>query len=188
MARVGSSRRMGSFRSISQKARRQTSWTAGPGTTVQRTASGTVLFGTGLVPLVEGLTITRMRGELLLFLSAATTALDGYIGAIGIQLVSDEAFAAGVASMPTPIDDIDYEEWIWYQTFSIKAAGAMVGGASTDLDHPNALSAVARFTIDSRVQRKFPVGKTLVAVLEATETGGATLNVDLILRTLVTLP
>ena len=126
----GRARSFSSRGSTNRTPRRQTSWTAGPGTTVTRSASGSSLYTLSLVPLVEGLTITRIRGEFLVYLLSATTPADGYIGAVGMMIVPDEAAAAGVASVPTPIDDIDHEEWLWYQTFSVKASATIDGTAT----------------------------------------------------------
>ena len=177
--RARSSNRQGFSRSTQ---RRQTSWTSGPQGQVTRTTSGSTLFPLGLVPLLEGLTITRMRGELLVFLTSADGVNTGYDGAVGIGLVSDEAFAAGVASMPTPIDDIDYEEWIWFQLFHARAPLAITAAASV------VGPAFGRYSIDNKAMRKFPVGKTLVAVLEVTEVASAGITAVLDVRTLVTLP
>jgi len=175
--------RQRAYSSSHRAARRQTSWTAAPGGTVVRTGSGSTLFVTGLVPLVEGLTITRIRGEFLCWLSTAAASADQYVGGVGIMLVPDEAFAAGVASVPTPIDDIDYEEWMWYDSFCLTAA---IGAIATDEpSYPG--TQFKRIQIDSKSMRKFPVGKTMCAVVEVTETGAATFNACLQARTLVIL-
>ena len=180
---------------VSQASKRQTSWTAGPGSGGGQAeqlilgATGSGIWGTAIVPLVEGLTIVRMRGELLVYLTLAAAVNEGVVGAAGILLVSDEAFAAGVASIPTPLDDVDFDEWIWYKTFSLKAASVIAGGASTDADHMLSVSAAARFEIDSKAMRKFPVGKSLVAVMEVIEQGtGASITANIQTRTLVKLP
>ena len=186
---------MGRARSFPSRAglpqrtqRRQTSWTAGPGGVVTQSATGSALFPFLLVPLLEGLTITRMRGELLLYLTSAASANDGFDGAVGIGLVSDEAAAVGITAVPTPIDDIDFEEWIWFQMFSLRSASFLADAAATDRDIPSAVSAVARIPIDNKAMRKFPVGKSLVGVIESAETGTAGITAFLSIRSLVTLP
>ncbi len=191
MGRVGSFTPRG--RSFTRAPRRQSSWTAGPGGgtgaehTIGASSSSTSLWSTGLIPLEEGLTIVRIRGELLAFLTAATAALDGFVCGFGITLVSDEAFAAGAASIPSPIDDIDYDEWMYYTTFSLKASAIIAGGAAEDHDSMLAVTAAKRIEIDNKAMRKFPVGKTMVALLEVQEIGTAVVSADLDIRTLVKL-
>ena len=192
MAHVRSGVRRG--RSFSSAPRRQTSWTAGPGDgtisdhTVSLSTGSKAIWSTGLVPLVEGLTIGRIRGELLVYLKSATAQVDGFVGAAGILLVSDEAFAAGVASIPGPITDLDFNDWMWFQMFSIKSGGAIAAAAATDEDQINATVAAARYPIDSKAMRKFPVGKVMVGVIEVLESLNATMDADIALRTLVFLP
>ncbi len=151
---------------------------------MQLSSSIGVLFPTGIVPLVEGLTITRIRGDFLVFIQTANAAADGFSGAVGIMLVPDEAFAAGVGSIPIPLDDIDYEEWIWYQSFNIKAP---IGAIATD-EPSYAGPSFLRAVIDSKAMRKFPVGKTLCAVLEGAESGTTLMRASIQGRMLVTLP
>ena len=181
-------------RPVRSSSRRKTSWTSGPGggggqaEQVVIAATGSSIWSTALVPLVEQLTIARIRGELLLFLKTAAAVNDGFTGACGLMVVPDEAFQAGVASIPSPLDDIDHDEWMWYKMFNLKAASVIAGGASTDADHLLAVSAAVRFEIDNKAMRKFPVGMSLVAAIEVVEQGVATMTANISLRTLVFLP
>ena len=61
---------------------------------------------------------------MLLWLSTGTSALDGYDGAVGLCIVSENAFNAGIASIPTPITDIQWDGWLWYQSFSLRTPTA----------------------------------------------------------------
>ena len=48
-----------------------------------------------------------------MFLSAATSALDGFNGAFGIGLVTRQALAVGVSAVPTPLDEEDWDGWLY---------------------------------------------------------------------------
>ena len=182
MAHVSRSRRPGSFNSSSP--RRQTSWTAGPGGIITQSATGKTLFGTGIVPTIEGLTIARLRGEAMFSMRSAGSAADSWRGAVGMALVTDEAFAVGVTAVPGPLTDIDFDEWMWWSAFQLTAAIGAV--ASDEPSYP--LTQAIRIPIDNKAMRKFPVGKTLVCVAEATEVGGTVFDASVLVRSLVFLP
>ena len=157
--------------------RRQTEWVKFTFGGSSISANGSVLLGTGFVATVSGLTIIRLRGELLVtaLMNAAT---DSMRIAMGMILVSDEAFAAGVASIPSPISDID-DDWMYHQ-FMLVQSGVLSGdGQGTEF----------RFEVDNKAMRKFPGGKTLVAVMEAeSEAGTVVVDVQFNLRGLIKLP
>ena len=161
-----------------QGTSRSTSWSLGPNGVIQRTATGSVIFAVGAQALSDGNTVIRTRGELLIGLSAATSAVDGYSGAVGICIVTENAFNAGIASIPTPITDIVWDGWLAYQSFASKLYGPDLGRTAT----------VARYQLDSKAMRKIKVTDVMVAVLEATEVGSSTLNMSLETRVLVKLP
>ena len=161
-----------------QAPTRKSTWNRGPNGVIQRTATGSVIFATGSQAAEAGLTIIRTHGELLVGLSAATSAVDGYDGAFGICIVSENAFNVGIASIPTPITDIAWDGWFVYQSFSSKLYGPDLGRAAI----------VARYQVDSKAMRKIKVTDVMVAVVEATEVGSSTLNMSLETRVLVKLP
>ena len=82
-------------------------WGAGTGGTgaVSVNAAGPQILGAGVQTVGSELTLLRTRGIVHLSLTSATSAGDGFFGAIGICVVSDQAFTAGVGSMPTPITE-----------------------------------------------------------------------------------
>jgi len=160
-----------------QPARRP-GWSVGPGGVISQTASGTSLFGATAVAAEDDVTVIRTRGELTLFLSAATAALDGFEGAVGICKVTENAAGVGVTAVPSPVADIAWDGWLWYQFFSVKA---MVATFSTALQ---GASVFARYVVDSKAMRKLNNTDNVVAVLEATEIGTAVLNARLDTRLL----
>jgi len=162
--------------------RRKTGWSAGPGTTdggaASFSTSSTILLAVGSVAVADGLTLVRTRGEVTVRLTLVTSALDGFDGAIGILQVSEEAFAAGAASIPFPVDDSDRDIWVWHQFFSL---------------HPQAVNdtegaGFARYQIDSKAMRKTTEGDVLCAMVQGFEVGASTIAINMQTRILDKLP
>ena len=150
-------------------ARRETSWDSGPETGTnggeqQVTAAGTTVWTTAVVPVVEGATVVRTRGYVELRMVSIGTVGDGFNGALGLILVSNQAAAAGAAAIPRPFTDMNNEGWFWHQLFSLHPE-------STTVEQNASMSLV--FEIDSKAMRKFPVGLTMVGVIEAANEVGA---------------
>ncbi len=162
--------------------RRATSWVDGVGgTAVTDIAASSVQFlGNALVGVVEGLTVVRIRGLFRCWLTLATAANDGFSGAVGIGIAATTAVAQSIGAVPTPITEMDSDNWLWYQTFSV--FNPVV--SSTELTAP-----VMAFTaeIDSKAMRKFPTNMSLYAAFEVVEVGTATMSMSLDSRVLVKL-
>ena len=62
-------------------------------------------------------TVFRIIGALSIS-SDQAAAVENQIGAVGLIVVSDNAVAAGAASIPGPMTDIDHDGWFAHQTFS----------------------------------------------------------------------
>jgi len=178
MARFNRSLRQGP---LSRTPRRATSWFKGPDGIISTTTSSVIQFATGAIAIDDGLTLVRFRGELLISLVTATGVLDGFEGAFGVCIVSENAFAAGIASIPTPISDIAWDGWMVYQMFHVKAMTATFSNAV------NAVTGSMRVELDSKAMRKFKSTDVLVAVTEVTEVGTAQLTMQLQSRILVKL-
>ena len=163
--------------------RRRTGWEEGPGglasTGISATASG--FLGAALIPLLDGLTLVRTRGLFNLVLSAAASAGDGYQGAIGIGLTTASAVAAGIASVPTPITEQDWDGWLFWHVISAHAGDATAG--SRNWDQSNQV-----IPVDSKAMRKFEDGMALFAAFEVTEIGTATASLFFDSRMLFKLP
>ena len=154
-------------------SRRQTAWDIGPGQSagIQVTAAGSTLWALGSQALVSGLTTIRIRGMLTVNLAVTTSVGDGFDSVMaGICVVSANAFAAGVASVPTPIQDISWDGWMWHMIL-----GRFRGAATTEV--ARAPMEAGRFVIDSKAMRKIKATDVLIGVLEVgTETGTSTLE------------
>ena len=149
--------------------RRETKWSVGPNDSSGASSSGQVLWTNGVVLSTESLaTIVRIRGFWDCWLTAGDAANAGFEGAIGLGLVSDEAFAAGAASVPGPISEVDWDGWMFHQFFNVKTQGAFNVASGLNM-------AYQRISIDCKAMRKITDGYTLCGVVEHTEIGTAVL-------------
>ncbi len=102
------------------------------------------------------------------FLLSNTAAGDGFQGALGICLVSNEAFVVGSAAIPGPLTDSDWDGWIWHDFFHVFSPAATLAAGAGDG------AASVRGVIDSKAMRKWSEGYTLAAKVETVENGTAT--------------
>jgi len=164
-------------------SRRKASWDEGPFGRAQVTSNVLTIIPTGQAAGQDGLTIVRIRGELLLALSTVTAALDGFRRcACGIGIFDTKAFSGvGVTAMPGPLTEMDWNGWLWHWT------GA-VTGMSTTTDG-NGGSSAARIVIDTKAMRKIGLQEVVGAVFETSdEVGTAVLEVYMSTRMLAKLP
>ena len=166
----------------SQSLRRETAWIQGPGGTgaTAISTSSAAFVGSGIAPAVEGLTCVRIRGELLGTLITATGSLDGFRGAFGIGIVSSTAFGVGIGSVPTPITDQAFENWLYWTPLQV------IAHISTEADF--GLEAALRMTVDSKAMRKFPSDMVIYSAMEVVEVGAAVMDLSFDSRMLVKLP
>ena len=110
--------------------------------------------------------------------TAADAVLAGYDGAVGICVVSENAFNAGIASVPTPVTDVAWDGWLWHHFFSLRAVTATIG------DGVNGPAVVWKIIIDSKAMRKTNITDVEIAVIETTETTSASLHARIDTRSL----
>ncbi len=122
----------------------------------------------------EPVTIVRTRGFVSLRVASVAADVD-IVGAIGVGIVSTEAFTAGIASVPEPFSDADWAGWYVWHAFAYRFEFSDASG----FNFPN-----WSFEIDSKAMRKVGSNNTLVVVAESF--GGA-YNIASPLRTLVKL-
>ncbi len=177
------SRHQGRYPSRGGSSRRLTEWLGGPQTTsVQAvTASGNTIVDTG-TEFLQKLTLVRIRGEIALWIVSATAAFDGFTSlSLGIGIASQDAFAAGAASLPSPNGDPDWGGWIWYHRM-----GALVSPTTTEVA-TGPMDAV-RVPIDTKAMRKVGPNDTIFgAVATVTEIGTVTVNFVMNTRMLIKL-
>ena len=179
-----------SSRRFAGKTSRSTAWFFGPGdvTSQVTSASGQVILGTGRQAIVEGLTIIRLRGEFIAYLTAATGLGDGYSGAVGVGMASQNAFSdIGITALMHPLDDADWDGWMWHSFFSVKAPGPIVQ-AAVSLSTDNSLISSVRIPVDSKAMRKFPGDMVVWVAIDVDEVGTAVMNSQFDSRMLVKLP
>jgi len=166
--------------------RRLTSWNLGPGVDditdapLSFTTSTTGIYGAGVTPVIPNLTIVRLRGSVDIILNAAAAALDGYSYALGIGIVTGEAFTIGVTAMPDPFDDMNWPGWLWHKTGMIHSP---VGALTAQGPQANQL-----IEIDSKAMRKFRLNEVLFGVCQVGEVGVSQLVTRMMTRVLVKLP
>jgi len=168
----------------SQTPPRQVSWATGPETNSTITGVTLTLWSSGSVGQISGLTIVRTRGEAQITLTAVNQAHGGFDGAFGIGIATSAAFAAGVASLPSPITEIGWDGWLVHQMFSVASITATIADGS------NAVGCSVRYEIDSKAMRKLKdEDRTIFGITEAAnEFGAATMSFTAIIRMLVKLP
>ncbi len=115
----------------------------------------------GSAPFEEAATIMRTRGQVSI-IPQAVSADVAIAGAFGIGIVSQEAFAAGVASIPEPFSDGDWGGWFVWRAFTYRLEFIDASGT----EFPN-----WTLEIDSKAMRK--VSTNEVAVLVAESQAGA---------------
>ena len=169
-------------------AKRLTAWGLGPGADTaadsNRTAISTpsvTIIGSGITPLIPGLTLIRMRGMVEYALVAASAAQDSIVYGFGIGMTEVEAFTAGAGSVPSPITDAEWPGWLFvdYGTMSTSVGALAVGDPS---ENPR------RVEIDTKAMRKFRLNSVVFAVVEAGEVGTCIMDVTVIVRMLNKLP
>ena len=168
----------------SRGPRRETSWEDGPGGTVRTnlTAIGPSIIGAGSQVTVDGLTLVRTRGRFVIKMATAAAALDAAVGAFGICVVEQNAFAIGVTAVPTPITDADWDGWIDWTPVSLETA-AVISGTSD-----SGAGVILDYVVDSKSMRRLKLGDAVIGVFEWTvETGTVQLSVYLDSRILVKL-
>jgi len=138
--------------------------------------------------LVDGETLVRTRGQLLLFLQQAAAAGDGFTGAFGIGMVTDEAFTAGVASMPGPLNSDEWDGWLFHSYFALFASSIISDTVSSADDFPNVQSAAFRLEVDSKAMRKTKSFNVMFAAVEVQEVGTADIRWAFNSRQLFKLP
>ena len=177
------------FRIMTRSQKRKTSWALGPTTDgVQAvTATSKVAWTFASVALSDGLTIVRTRGEFLAFLTAASGAAEGFQGALGIAKFTDQAVAIGPTALPGPLTDVDWDGWLYHRLLSVYSGDAIVAAGAANEAGQGGQSGV-RIEIDSKAMRKVNTNEFLVAVMEFTLEGTATLRTVGEVRFLVKLP
>ena len=139
---------------------RLTEW-IGPAAQGFLAVAGTGATVIASIPFLQAATIIRTRGYCAI--RPESEAADVEItGAVGFGIVSDEAFAAGIASMPEPFSDADWGGWFVWRSFAYDVRFSDATGVNM-IDWG--------FEVDSKAMRR--VGSNMTAVIIAESQGGA---------------
>ncbi len=143
--------------------KRGVTWSNGPnGSVTNITTSTQGIFTTGQAAGAD-FTVVRLHGSLLVYLRTAGGAVaEGFAWAMGVCIVSQNAFGAGVASIPSPITDIDWGGWFVHEQGMLITPEAALANYGPEFE---------RRPIDSKAMRKMHVSDTVVACFETTESG-----------------
>jgi len=138
--------------------RRATFWGRSPADTAPTAlAAATAVLDSTSVPLVQGETIVRCRGQIIVG-SDQQAANEAWVGAVGAFVATNQAVAVGVGSLPTPYTDQDSELFFMHQYFgNFFRFGTAVGLESMSM---------MKFEFDSKAMRKIQSGETLCFVVE----------------------
>ena len=113
-----------------------------------------------LTVIGQPLTVIRTRGEIWIQSDQAIAKEDPF-GALGMCVVSEQARAAGVGSVPTPGAEPDSDLWFLHQFF---LGGLIVSAAApTSLQGSDIWS---RYSFDSRAKRIVQDQEAIIVVVE----------------------
>ena len=151
-----------------RQSRRISDWGVGPNAQeVQVTAPGKTLWSSGTTPSAN-LTVVRTRGIFSIHMASAAAAGQGFFGAVGIYMMTEDAFNVGVTAALDPLADANSDMWLWHSFFDVRLLTATVS------DGVNAVAAIQRIVIDSKAMRKnFDPERVMVGVVGVDETGTA---------------
>ena len=137
----------------SSGARIRPSWVYFQSPVTTLAASSKILVG-GFTISTESFEETILRTRIELYVISDQSSLHEFqTGAFGMYVVSDLAFAAGIASIPDPFTDGSDDGWFVHQTI---VSSGVLGTSSENGD---------RYTIDSKAMRKIPEGSTVAIVM-----------------------
>ncbi len=150
-------RRTGLLRGAVRGPKRATQWLgSSTETDISSLAAGTVLLDQTFA-FGEPATIVRTRGTL--WVGSDQVVADEFpFGALGMAVVTDEAVAAGAASIPAPEADSDSDQWFLWTPFQ----ASLQFGSAIGFQSPS----MARYDFDSKAQRKVHDGSTAVVMIE----------------------
>ena len=137
-----------------------------------------MLFSVGRQATVDGLTIVRTRGNMLVRLQVSDGVASGMLFGFGMCVVTENAFGIGITAVPHPLVDEDWNGWFVHWQGQLAGSSLSSEGVSTK-----------RLEIDSKAMRKIKNTDVIIGVMEsAGEVGSVTLAIDFISRVLFKLP
>ena len=140
--------------------RRQTTWIGPPDQNFVAVGSGASVIIASFNPstsFILGSTVVRSRGAFTYRPDSSAADVD-IVGAFGMGIVSEQALAAGAASVPGAFDEADWDGWFVWRSFAMSFES--VTQAST-------LIWSETLEIDSKAMRKVHDNEAVVQVVES---------------------
>ena len=162
------------FRGPSPGRRRSVTWGGGPNAaSLAISSTSKQVWTNGVVLALDSeATLVRIRGMVHVHLLTASAVGDGFIGAVGLGIVTSEAFAIGVTAIPSPLGENDWDGWMWHSFFDVRAITATIA------DGANAMAIDQHIELDSKAMRKFSSNQVLAGVVGVSESGAATMELN----------
>ena len=158
-------------RSFGSGSKRQTTWVGPADQAFVAVGSTNKVLVASFDPASASLpkpTVIRTRGEIYHRPTNLNADL-AYVGAWGLAVVSDQAFAAGAASIPGPFDSADWDGWFAWGSF----------GFHLDFGTNVGLREIGRaLDVDSKGMRKISDNETIVFMAES-QTGAYSISMPL---------
>ena len=120
-----------------------------------------VLLGSFSLTQPADRTIVRTRG-LMQMDSDQVLLSEHQTGALGMTIVSDDALAAGIASIPGPISDASNDWFLWQAALNVRTLATATG-----MQSPTGV----QYMLDSKAQRVFQQGTSIAVVYENNSPG-----------------
>ena len=139
-------------------ARRKTSWVGPADQSFLAVTSSASIIVQSFDPAANALvqpTVVRTRGTVVIAPAASPSADLEVVGAYGGCIITRQAFAAGVGSIPHPIDEGGWDGWFVWNSFALNVEfGTAVGTRLLQIDQ----------TVDSKAMRKVTDNEVIVFV------------------------
>ena len=175
---------------VRTQTKRRTGWDFGPGGTsiLSISATGPGFLGSVAQSLVDGLTVVRTRGRFMMYLDAATSAHNGFVGAFGIGITTLQAITIGITAVPVPLTDADWDGWLFHQFIQCVSPVVIGAGITAGDARSAAPTATVAFDVDSKAMRKMDEDMVLFAAFDLAETGASGARLMFDSRILLKLP
>jgi len=148
--------------------KREHSWFDIPAASVALVAAGGTIYASLTAAELARRPFTIVRTHLTAHLqSDQGAASELQVAALGLAVVTDQAAAAGVGSVPTPVTDDDSDNWFVHKYMISNFTFASGVGFG------EGLSAGTLFEIDSKAMRKVNDGDDIVVVGEVDAVAGS---------------
>ena len=150
-------RRFPAARSSGHKRLNQ--WVGPPEQGFVSVSSGGSTLVSSLSP-AEATTLVRVRGAVSIQPGSFAADLN-IVGAVGIGVVSAEAFGIGITAIPTPYSDADWPGWLMWRSFALHLDVQSAVGFD--------LNSAVQLEIDSKAMRRAGSNEVFVFIAESQE-------------------